>query len=218
MDRTYQRMKHFFEEAYHLPMTPWPSTQPTGSVVRLSRHLQNLGRTGRVLDLGCGTGRHTFLFANAGFETYGLDYLPLAVKKAQEQAQRQALQTGYAFVVGDAFLLPFQPRSFDVLIDSGCFHHVKQPDWRHYCRQVTMLLKDEGYFHLTVFSTRCQWHSGKKRSRSWRIRQGCYDHFFKQSDFQPIFGTWFDILETEEEQFGPAAFWHVLLQKKGSPM
>ena len=214
MTMTYTRMKGFFEEAYLSTRTPWPSTQPTASVVRLARNLQNTSRKGRVLDLGCGEGRHTFLFARAGFESYGLDYLPLAVEKAREQAKAQELKTGYTFIVGDAFLPPFKPQSFDVLIDSGFFHHVKQSDWKAYCYHVTTLLKDESYFQLTVFSTRCQYYPGEQRTRNWSIHQGCYDHFFQQSDFQPIFGDWFDILELEEEHFGPRAFWNVLMQKK----
>jgi SAM-dependent methyltransferase len=214
MTATYKRMKAFFENAYLSARTPWPSTQPTAAVVRLARSLQHAGRTGRVLDLGCGAGRHTLLFARAGFEAYGLDYLPLAVEKAREQAQAQELNTGYSFIVGDALLPPFKPQSFDVLIDSGFFHHVKQADWPAYCQHVTTLLKDASYFQLSVFSTWCQYAPGAQRRRNWAMHQGCYDHFFAPSDFQPIFGAWFDILELEEERFGPRAFWHVLMQKK----
>jgi SAM-dependent methyltransferase len=214
MSTTYTRMKGFFEKAYQSARTPWPATEPTAAIVRLARNLQDMGRTGRVLDLGCGAGRHTFLFARAGFETYGVDYLPLAVAKAREQAPAQELKTGYSFIVGDALRPPFQPQSFDVLIDSGFFHHVKQADWPVYCRHITTLLKAASYFQLTVFSTRCRDDAGHKRSRHWAIHQGCYDHSFEPSDFQAIFGTWFDILELEEEQYGPRAFWHVLMQKK----
>jgi SAM-dependent methyltransferase len=214
MTSTAKRMKGYFEKAYLSARTPWPSTRPTAAVVRLASHLQNSGRTGRVLDLGCGEGRHTFLFARAGFETYGLDYLPLAVQKARAQAPAHELKTGYGFIVGDALLPPFKPQSFDVLIDSGFFHHVKQSAWPAYCQRVTTLLKDESYLQLSVFSSRCQYSPGAQRSRNWVIHQGCYDHFFQQSDFQPLFGKWFDILDLEEEQFGPLAFWHVLMQKK----
>jgi SAM-dependent methyltransferase len=207
-------MQGFFEQAYLSARTPWPSTEPTAAVIRLASNLQHSGRTGRVLDLGCGAGRHTFVFARASFETYGLDYLPLAIQQAREQAPAQELKTGYAFIVGDAFLPPFKPQSFDVLIDSGFLHHVKQADWPAYCQQVTTLLKDDSYLQLSVFSSRCQYAPGAQRPRPWTIHQGCYNHFFQPSDFQAIFGTWFDILELEEEQCGRRAFWHGLLQKK----
>ena len=214
MAMTSVRMKGYFEKAYLSARTPWPSTQPTASVVRFARQLQEVGRTGRVLDLGCGEGRHTFLFAQAGFETYGLDYLPVAIEKAREQARAQALKTGYTFILGDALHPPFRPQSFDVLIDSGFFHHVKQCDWKTYCGHVTTLLKDAGYLQLTVFSSRCQPSRGQQRSRSWSLHEGCYDHFFQQSDFEPIFGQWFDILDLTEEVFGPRAFWNVLMKKR----
>jgi hypothetical protein len=66
-----------------------------------------------------------------------------------------------------------------------------------------------------VFSSRFQYVAGEKaRTQNWAIHEGCYDHFFQQSDFQPIFGTCFDIIECQEERFGPRAFWNVLMQKK----
>lgn len=212
---TDQQMRRYFEKVYRSVRTPWPSTEPTASVVKLADQLQQMGRKGRVLDLGCGEGRHTFLFAKANFETYGLDYLPLAIKKAQAQAVVNQVTTGCAFVVGDAFLPPFQPQSFDVLIDSGFFHHIKESEWQTYCQHAATLLKEASYFHLTVFSTRFQYVPGEKvRTQNWVIHEGCYDHFFQQTDFQAIFGTWFDIIECQEERFGPRAFWNVLMQKK----
>jgi cyclopropane fatty-acyl-phospholipid synthase-like methyltransferase len=214
MTTSYIRMKAFFEKAYLSTRTPWPATQPTASIERFARKLRDVGRTGRVLDLGCGEGRHTFLFAGAGFETYGLDYLPLAIEKAQERARTRDVKTGYTFIVGDALLPPFRPQSFDVLVDSGLFHHVKQSDWGAYCQHVTTLLKDSGHLLLTVFSSRCQYYPGKERLRNWSLHEGCYDHFFQESDFQRIFGCWFDILELAEEHFGPRAFWNILMQKR----
>lgn len=210
----YERMRGFFERTYASGETPWPSTEPTASVVRLAKDLQKASRRGLVLDLGCGEGRHTFLFAKNGFKAYGLDYLPLPLKLALQRAKAQKLTKGFAFVLADAHLPPFKAKSFDVLIDSGFFHHVKKSDWKHYIRNITALLKDGGSFHLTAFSTRFKHYPGEKRSRNWLVHRNHYDRFFRKSDFQKIFGDRFEILRIEEERSGLHVFWNVLMRKK----
>lgn len=210
----YQRMKGYFERTYASGRTPWPSTEPTPSVVRLLKRLNKTRRKGPVLDIGCGEGRHTLLFAQAGFPTYGFDYQPLALKKALERAKARKIKEGLAFVLADAHFPPFKPQSFDVLIDSGFFHHVRKSDWKRYLDHVTTLLKDGGSFHLTTFTTRFKHYPGEKRSRNWLVHRAHYDHFFRKADFQKIFGQAFEILEIEEERNGLHAFWHVLMKKR----
>jgi 2-polyprenyl-3-methyl-5-hydroxy-6-metoxy-1,4-benzoquinol methylase len=38
---------------------------------------------GRVLDIGCGAGRHSLYLQNQGFQVLGIDNSPLAVKVAK---------------------------------------------------------------------------------------------------------------------------------------
>ncbi|MEC4682849.1 MAG: class I SAM-dependent methyltransferase [Nitrospirota bacterium] len=71
-----------------------------------------------LLDVGCGTGFFTRLFAEDGFETVGIDPDPgyLTLAKSRQKNQGMYLQ-------GDVRSLPFRNRSFDfaVAVTSLCF-------------------------------------------------------------------------------------------------
>ena len=45
---------------------------------------------GRVLDVGCGAGRHSLYLQNLGFEVVGIDKSPLAIEVAKQRGLKQA--------------------------------------------------------------------------------------------------------------------------------
>ncbi|MFQ5883135.1 MAG: class I SAM-dependent methyltransferase [Candidatus Methylomirabilales bacterium] len=209
----YERQKFFFRRAYEAGETPWPRLTPTPAVVRLAKRLRRERGRARVLDVGCGEGRHMICFAKEGHRAIGVDYEPLALRKACARADTHPVRPRLTFVLADAFRLPFRRDSFDALVDSGCFHHVKKADWSRYLRGLTALLRPGGYFHLTTFSTRFKHYPGEHRTRNWIVHRNHYDHFFRKADFAAIFGPRFDILTIEEERQSLHAFWHVLMRK-----
>lgn len=210
----YRRQRGFFAEVYESGRpTPWPSTEPTPAVTRLARLLKRRRVGGRVLDLGCGEGRHTLLFAQAGFSTVGLDYVPLPLRIVAQKARQARLGGRIRLLLGEALLPPLKPGSFDALVDCGVFHHVKKADWPIYFTHVLGLLKPGGYFHLTVFSTKFKHYRGERRTRNWHVHRNHYDRFFVKRDFARIFGDLCEILSIEEEHKGLNGFFHVLMRK-----
>ncbi|MFQ5840566.1 MAG: class I SAM-dependent methyltransferase [Candidatus Methylomirabilales bacterium] len=210
----YERQKIFFRRAYEAGETPWPRFQATPAVMDLAARLRCERGEGRVLDIGCGEGRHAICFAEAGHRVVGVDYEPLAIGRARGRAEALRVRPRLTFLLADAFCLPFVPESFDALVDSGCFHHVKKADWSRYLSGLAAVLKPGGYFHLTVFSTRFKHYPGERRTRNWLVHRNHYDHFFRKGDFAPTFGRWFEILAIEEERQALHAFWHVLMRKR----
>lgn len=210
----YEQQKTFFRRAYEAGETPWPRVKPTPSVVRLAKRLKRERGHARVLDVGCGEGRHMICFGKEGHQAVGMDYEPLALQKAWARIDVRALRSHLRFIVADAFHLPFRQASFDGLVDSGVFHHVKKADWSRYLNGLTVLLKPGGYFHLTAFSTRFKHYPGERRTRNWIIHRNHYDHFFRKRDFDAIFGRYFDILAIDEERQSLHVFWHVLMRKR----
>ena len=212
----YQRQKEYFEKAYSTGEHGWPTVGPTPFVLRALTRIKAAAAPGRarILDLGCGEGRHALACARAGFDAVGLDYQPRAIRKAQAFARKLKIRRGVRFMVGDAFRLPFPPDRFDGIIDYGCLHHVKIGDTRRYFDSVLPRLKPGGYFILSCFSTRFKHHPGEKRRRNWLVHRGHYDRFFRKRDFKALFGKRFDILKLEEKGDGLYVFWHVLMRKK----
>ena len=217
MGGLYQQQKDYFEKAYESGEHGWPVTGTTPFVSkafrRMKRELRSRG-PGRILDLGCGEGRHTLAGAQEGFSMVGLDYQPLAIKRALTFARERKIREGFRFLLGDAFKLPFRKASFDGVIDYGCLHHVKISDTRRYADSVFPLIRPGGYFILSCFSTRFKHHPGEKRSRNWLVHRGHYDRFFRRQDFKILFGKFFEILEITEHDEGLYVFWHVFMRKK----
>ncbi|MCD6465606.1 class I SAM-dependent methyltransferase [Candidatus Bathyarchaeota archaeon] len=67
---------------------------------------------GRVLDIGCGAGRHSIYLQNKGFNVVGIDISPLAIKVCRLRGLKKAK-------IMPIEELNFKPRSFDTVIMMG---------------------------------------------------------------------------------------------------
>jgi SAM-dependent methyltransferase len=74
-----------------------------------------LPRQSKIIDLGCGLGLFTSLFAELGFQTLGVDLSSEAIKSAKQQYS----STGAKFEVGDVLSLPYK-NSFDCAFVRSC--------------------------------------------------------------------------------------------------
>ncbi len=93
----------------------------------LGRFLEPIGaelRPGmRLLDAGCGAGRHLLPLAAAGMEVVGVD-----VSWAVESAGRRAVSHPRIHVVqADLLRLPLRRGLFDVVMSLGVLHHLPDP-------------------------------------------------------------------------------------------
>jgi len=210
----YARQAEYFREAYRRGEHGWPVEGPEPRIAAALRQLQPRLPGGLVLDLGCGEGRHAFCAAERGFRVIGVDYESLAVERARALAVKHpGVGDRVAFQVADLFALPFRPSTFDVVIDYGCFHHVRRGDTGRYIDRVLSLLRPGGYFLLSCFSTKFKHHPGERRRRDWLVHRGHYDRFFRKGDFDRIFGGWCDVLKIQEERNGLLGFYHVVMRK-----
>lgn len=84
----------------------------------------------RLLDLGCGEGRHCFGALEYGAEVVGLDLDPASLCRAVGPLQLRAKEKGSraALFCGDAFALPFPDASFDAAICAEVMEHVHDVD------------------------------------------------------------------------------------------
>lgn len=108
-----------------------------------------LTRESRILDFGCGDGRHVYEYRDAGFNAYGFDIRPAPMYRcpADEQYFRFAL-TGKPMNVSDFlidqawYLIPFEAEFFDFVFSSETMEHVQ--DHELVFRETARVLKKGG--------------------------------------------------------------------------
>lgn len=99
---------------------PWDSVGVRKDLIDLlARGDVDPKRYPRSIDLGCGTGANVVHLAQAGFDSWGVDFAPVAVEKAR--ARVAAVGVDARFVVGDltAGSIPGIEGAFDFLVDFG---------------------------------------------------------------------------------------------------
>lgn len=100
-------------------------------------------RGGRVLDLGCGFGRHTLALREAGLSAFGLDLSAELLRHARELAGAEALAG--RLVRGDFRALPFRDGAFDaVLLLFSSFGYLDDGANRRVLGQVARVLRPGG--------------------------------------------------------------------------
>jgi ubiquinone/menaquinone biosynthesis C-methylase UbiE len=160
-------------------------------------------KEGRVLDLGCGQGRHALYCAELGLESYGVDYVERAIKDAQDKAREKQLPNAN-FKVGDILDLNLPENYFDIVIDSSVLDHIEYTNWKQYMDNLLKVLKVGGFVILSEFSAKDERinkekqlyeHDEKPYPESLYYKnQDHYDHYFHDSEIKKIFSENFEVL------------------------
>lgn len=114
------KQQNFFQGAYDLgaQRVPagygWPMEVDPQQLEFLDKVKGSLS-SGNALDIGCGQGRHTFMFAQNGFEVYGIDFLERPIQEAHEQAKTDDNKNVH-FDVMDVLSLGFADNFFDIIL------------------------------------------------------------------------------------------------------
>jgi SAM-dependent methyltransferase len=137
---------------YRLGITPWERYRVTASDIVTTmldmEQTQRLQPPGRALDLGCGRGVYTTELARRGWDTVGIDNVPVAI-----EAARRAGGDGITFVVGDVTRPPDDLGTFDLFLDIGCIGGLDAHRRRAAGRAVTKLANVEATVLLMAFGS-----------------------------------------------------------------
>lgn len=203
--------RRYFRTAYRAGQHGWGTDMPSPFALEYLARLKNRIPGGKLLDLGCGEGRHSIAAAQAGFMVTGIDYEPLALERAESFAKTAQIKN-IAFHLANIFSLPFPHASFDIVLDYGCLHHQRKSDWLAYRASVLRVLKPQGFLILSVFSPRFRMFEGSKRP--WHIAYGAYRRCFTRKEILDLFTPDFEVLEITEQQGTGGGFWHALMERR----
>lgn len=103
-----------------------------------------------VLDLGCGLGRHSVLFAGSGFSVCALDISPEAVEETGKAAASKGLDIKCS--EGDMLKLPYGDQSFDCVLGWNSVSHTDTEGVRKTLSEIGRVLRPSGECYLTLGS------------------------------------------------------------------
>jgi tellurite methyltransferase len=101
----------------------------------------------KVLDLGCGVGRHLVYLSRQGFEVHGLDISSAGVERCQKELAQQQLQA--TVQVADMLAIPYPSRFFDWVLSVQVIYHTTAATLKQAIQHVHDKLKPGGFFYVT---------------------------------------------------------------------
>jgi SAM-dependent methyltransferase len=177
--------------------------EPHPDMERLVRLFKNNG-VQRILDLGCGTGRHIVYLSKMGFQMDGLDSSPHAIELTQKWLKEEGLTaTIREHLMERSF--PYQDTSFDALISVQVIHHNLLKDILFTISEIERVLKPRGLIFVTVpilgskpINPEKEWHLHQVESGTYIPQKGPESgiphHYFTEDELCEAFNR-FELLE-----------------------
>ncbi|RLQ90063.1 class I SAM-dependent methyltransferase [Planomicrobium sp. Y74] len=175
---------------------------------------------GNVLELGSGPGRNAIYFAEQDCKVDAVDLSKESIDWAKERAEERHLEIN--FIQNNIFDVQIDEGTYDIVYDSGCFHHIAPHRRNNYIELVGNALKPRGHFAITCFieggelggSDITDWEVYRQRSLNGGLG-------FTEEKLRDIFGSFEPVeirkmrrAEEAEEVFGVSGLWTALFRKK----
>lgn len=196
--------------------------EPASGMDRLAARWKAMGFQ-KLLDRGCGPGRHAIFFAKLGFQVTGMDLSPEALGYLERWARQERLSV--RTVEGDMFHMPFPEDSFDCVLDYNVSFHTDTAGYLRTVKELRRVLRPGGEVYLTLKSRKdpAFLRAGQEEhiDRFTLGRQGGTPHFYAdQEDFPELFQG-FSLAEPPREVRAPgldnpteSVHYHLLLRKE----
>ncbi len=140
--------KPFWESNYKKNDTASTFGQASQEIVDLSKKLT---AGSRILDIGCGDGRHSLFLAKKGFEVTAIDISTAGIKKLSQLAERSGVSINAQVVDMRQFKFT---SSYDLIIAHGCLHLIPRNDWSELLVRIKEHTGNLGYNIIVVFTNK----------------------------------------------------------------
>lgn len=123
-------------------------TKPQENISKITKLFKKKG-VKKVLDLGCGSGINLVYLAKHGFEVYGIDNSPTAIKIAKNWIKEKSLKADLK--INNIYKrLPYKDNLFDAVISIKTIHHARIKNIRKATKEIERVLKPGGLLFITV--------------------------------------------------------------------
>lgn len=176
--------------------------EPDGLAVALAEEMRARGMR-KVLDVGCGGGRHLLYLAKRGFVVYGTDRSVAGLTISRERLEKEGLKATLRRC--DMTEVPFPDEFFDAVLSVYVLHHNVLENVEKAVAEIRRALKRGGLFFADL--------SGKgdhREGRGKKVEPGTYicdsgievgmpHHFFTRQEVKDLLEG-FEIASVEERR------------------
>ncbi|MFH1824099.1 MAG: class I SAM-dependent methyltransferase, partial [Candidatus Firestonebacteria bacterium] len=132
----------------------------------------------KILDLGCGSGRHIIYFAKRGFDVYGIDIAEEGISITKSWLKKENFKADLK--IGNIYdKLPYPDDFFDAVVSIYTIHHSRIENIRKAIQEVERVLKPEGLIFII---------SRKRKLRKQRLKSKIIERFRKQKVAYKVIG------------------------------
>ncbi len=118
-------------------------------------------QSSRILDLGCGTGRHLVFLEGLGYRSFGMDISSAGLAYSRDWLQR--IDHPVRILNADMTCLPFCSACFDLIISTYVIHHNTLANIQKTIQEMFRLLIPGGIILISIPSTRGYRHDKGKQ-------------------------------------------------------
>ncbi len=164
----------------------------------------------KVLDLGCGPCKGAaFLLQEKGFDVYGFDASPTAIKKCSEKIDLSKLKIGNMYEP-----LPYPNNFFDCIVCFQAIQHSRKKGIQNALKEISRILKKDGIFFLSsmlrnyiqkknnsFFSSKGNEWKKIEKNTFVQIKgpeKGIIHYFFEKKELEEELKKFFDVKEIKE--------------------
>ncbi|MEW6096135.1 MAG: class I SAM-dependent methyltransferase [bacterium] len=144
----------------------------------------------RILDVGCGNGRHLVYLAKKGFNSYGIDISQKALQILQNWLNQENLQA--ELKKASVTEIPYPDEYFDVVVCLGILDHILIKETKKGIQEIERVLKSKGILFLGLRSDRdTQCGKGKEIEEKTFLLPGDVEgnlpqHFFSLKEIKEL--------------------------------
>jgi cyclopropane fatty-acyl-phospholipid synthase-like methyltransferase len=146
----------------------------------------------KVLDLGCGNGRHMKVFAEKGVLVVGIDFSNYALSMAENLLMENKLGN-FILIKHDIDQLPFPTNHFDALISTGVIQHNTMQKIRKIITEIKRAVRKHGRILVTVASmNHHEYGKGRRVGKNTFVilsgeHKGLLRHYFARNELRKLF-------------------------------
>jgi SAM-dependent methyltransferase len=163
---------------------------------------ENIGRPGRLLDVGCGAGGYFHIYREKGISYAGIE------------PDASVIAEGGHVKIASAESIPFRPSGFDAVVCADALEHTE--DDRKALAEIARVLKPKGILLLSVPSARYPWPYDPlnaalrpfgARLHNFGMWGWGHRRLYKREELLQLLAvSGFDVVKIEERTHGFAAF------------